>query len=132
VKHGTVDYYGIHRAPEFLQQLADHAAQVLISRTTIDDLTAVGLGQEIAARIAQVYSGTRVRIPSGTWNGRSPAWCVLSMRDLAIYRMYNGRNWRDVCSAYNISRQHLTRVIRRVHDHLHRIHRAANNAPIRS
>lgn len=111
--------YGVARAPEFLRDLADHVASIISARTTLDDLTALELGQAAAERIAQVYGGVRIRIPSGVWNGRGASCFRLADRDLAIYRMYNGRNWRDVCAAYHISRSTLFRVVRNVHTALH-------------
>ncbi|HWQ37054.1 MAG TPA: Mor transcription activator family protein [Burkholderiales bacterium] len=112
--------YGVARAPEFLRDLADHVASIISTRTTLDDLTALELGREAAERIAQVYGGVRIRIPTGSWNGRVSCF-RLADRDISIYRMYNGRNWRDVCAAYHISRSTLFRVVRAVHAALHHL-----------
>ncbi len=102
------------RAPEFLDALAAHAAQEL-AHAGVDPATAVELGQRIATRIAQLYGGTWLRVPTGTWNGGGLCF-DLSRRDLAIYRAFDGRNRDQVLRDFDISESYLYRIIKRVRE----------------
>lgn len=101
----------MQHAPEFLREVADHAAQIIASGSLVDEVTAFDLGQQIAARIAFVYRGSAVTIPAGTWNGRAAFCFDLSKRDLAIYREFNGRNRGEVMQRFGISKTMLYKII---------------------
>lgn len=94
--------------------MADHAAQVISAGGQIDEATAIELGQQIAARIAQVYGGSRISIPTGTWNGRAGFCFDLSKRDLEIYRLFNGRNLAEVMARYQVSQPRVYQIVQRV------------------
>lgn len=106
--------YRVEHAPEFLQQMADHSAQVIVAAGQVDEATAIELGQQIAARMAQVFGGSRVSIPTGTWNGRAPFCFDLSKRDLAIYREFNGRNLHQVAEKNGIHWVRVYQIVKRV------------------
>lgn len=101
------------QAPEFLRELADHAAQIMTA-SGIDEATAIELGQDIAARIAKVYGGSRLHIPKGTANGRSLFYFELSKRDLQIYREFKGSNRDELAARHNISVQQLYAIVQAV------------------
>lgn len=130
----TRDYL-INQAPEFLQQLADHAAQVLHEQGDLDAATACELSQAIAARIASVFGGSRVYVPHGTY-GRKLTCFELTARDLEIFRQFNGKNRDDICRRYQISKTRLYKIIATVRAHVRaraprdlRIGLASNTTP---
>jgi len=101
------------QAPEFLRELADHAAQILTA-AGMDEASAIERGQEIAARVAKLYGGTRLHIPKGTANGRSLFYFELSKRDLQIYREFTGANRDELAARYGISVQQLYAIVQAV------------------
>jgi Mor family transcriptional regulator len=106
------------RAPEFLRDVVDVAAAVLAAKAGIDDAAAIEIGQEIALRVAQIYRGSKVFIPSGTWNRGSLNCFELSKRDLAIFRDFNGRNRAEVMAKYGIAKSRLYAIVNAVRKRL--------------
>ncbi len=102
------------KTPEFIQQVADHAAQVIASRADIDDVQAIELGQAVAARLAHVFGGSRIWIAGGVRNTSSNFCFDLSRRDLDLYRAFDGHNHSELAARYGVTTRYVYTIIERV------------------
>ena len=113
-----MNYLPAAQAPEFLRVVVDFAAEVLARETSLDEATAIEIGQKIALRIAETYRGWYFRIPAGTWNRGSLNCFELHKRDLQIYREFNGSNLVEVMAKYGLSKTRLYQIVHAVRDRL--------------
>jgi len=92
--------------PEILADLRDELIE-LLGEYKIDPEKAREIAVAAAERTRQRWAGLNIYVPKGQeWQTR--------LRDLEIYRKYNGRNKLELCREYQISEQWFYRIMARV------------------
>lgn len=95
------------KAPEILLDLAEHTKKLLMTKHRFDEDKAKQIGVELARCIAENWGGEVIYIPKALL-------IALSERDLAIWRDFNGNNYRDLARKYNVSMQWVYQIVKRV------------------
>ncbi len=88
---------------ELLSDLANRITQLL--QEHIGEDRAADIGQAVAEDMAQHWGGQLVYFPKGKF-------LILSKRDRHIYAEFNGRNHADLARKYDVSVQHIYRIIK--------------------
>jgi len=97
------------KAPELLQDMADHVRAVLVEYGELDQDKASGLGEEAVERIARAWGGSTVYFPKGDY--------IRSYRKAQdVWRDYNGRNAPELARKYGISLVWTYEIIRKKRD----------------
>lgn len=100
-----------NQPPELLEELAAHAAQVLMDVARVSEPVARDLGDLIAARVGKMMGGRKVYLPTGTANRHPLTWSERQARNRAIYEAFDGRNAEQIRSLTGLSRQHVYRIL---------------------
>jgi len=84
------------KAPELLQDMADHVQAVLTEYGDIDSTKASSLGEEVIERVARTWGGSTVYFPKGDY--------IQSHRMAQnVWLDYNGSNAQEVARKHGIS-----------------------------
>ena len=92
------------RIPELVTDLQDQVAARL-TELKIDPVNAHAIGVQVAEYITTNWGGQLIYIPKNH-SGQ------LSVRDLEIWDKFNGRNHAQLAKAYNLTVQHVYRVVK--------------------
>lgn len=93
------------KGPELLHDLAQHVSAALQELIEADKERADHVGQEIANRMAGHWGGQLIYFPIGTA-------IKLSVRDLAIWNDFNGKNHSDLARKYGVSLQWIYKILK--------------------
>lgn len=89
---------------ELLADLAERIATHLIEHQ-IQEEGARAIGDEIAVEMAAYWGGQLIYFPKGKF-------LILSKRDRQIYAEFNGHNVKELARKYDVSEQHIYRIIK--------------------
>lgn len=92
------------QAPQFLADLTDNVKNVL-QKSGLTPETAHDLAYEITKEQRMMWRGQTVYFPS-----TDPE--ELSRRDQEIWDRYNGSNHAELVSAFQVSKQHIYRIVK--------------------
>lgn len=92
------------RIPELVTDLQDQVAARL-TELKIDPASAHAIGVQVAEYITSNWGGQLIYIPKNH-SGQ------LSARDLEIWDKFNGRNHAQLAKEYNLTVQHVYRVVK--------------------
>lgn len=88
---------------ELLADLAIRIATQLVKH--LDEESAASIGRSVAEDMAQHWGGQLIYFPKGKF-------LILSKRDRQIYAEFNGRNHSDLARRYDVSIQHIYRIVK--------------------
>ena len=89
---------------ELLADLADRVTNYLIGQHVPEE-GARQIGDEIAVEMAAYWGGQLIYFPKGKF-------VILSKRDRQIYAEFTGRNHKDLARKFDVSEQHIYRIIK--------------------
>ena len=89
---------------ELLADLAERIATHLIDQH-VPEVGARQIGDEIAIEMAAYWGGQLIYFPKGKF-------VLLSKRDRLIYFEFTGRNQKDLARKFDVSEQHIYRIIK--------------------
>lgn len=89
---------------ELLADLAERITTQLIGQHVSDE-GARQIGDEIATQMAAYWGGQLIYFPKGKF-------VLLSKRDRLIYAEFTGHNQKDLARKFDVSEQHIYRIIK--------------------
>lgn len=96
------------KGPELLLDLASHVAAQVKSLCGVSPEKADSVGLAVADLMSCHWGGQLLYFPKGMAR-------KLSTRDMEIYTRFNGSNHADLAREYDVSLQHIYRIIKIVH-----------------
>ncbi|SUA57999.1 Mor transcription activator family protein [Oligella urethralis] len=98
--------YSRRKIPELLEYLSK-AIEAQLKKFEISDVQAESVGIHVSNKIAEDLGGQLLYIPKGVS-------LRLSLRDLQIYKEYNGKNHAELSKKHGLSVQHIYKIIKLV------------------
>jgi Mor family transcriptional regulator len=96
------------KGPELLLDLASHVAVQVAALCGVSPEKAEAVGLAVADQMSGHWGGQLLYFPKGMAR-------KLSTRDMEIYTRFNGSNHADLAREYDVSLQHIYRIIKIVH-----------------